>query len=208
MMRFAKRCGVLAGLAGLAAVLGGSGLFAQAPAATGELAPVPDGVVSLAITFDAAKSNLTSSHSFWLEGGSADFNVTLTHGLGLTASVGGLDTGNSGDGVPLKLGVLTFGPSYGLRTHLGKHPADLFVHGLVGSVKAFNGVFPAAGGATHGANSLAAKAGGGVDLTLSPHLSVRLFEVNWLRTELPNATTNVQNDLVLSAGIVFHAGKH
>jgi hypothetical protein len=39
------------------------------------------------------------------------------------------------------------------------------------------------------------------------HLSVRLIEVNWLRTQLPNSTTNIQNDLELGAGIVFHTAQ-
>jgi hypothetical protein len=50
---------------------------------------------------------------------------------------------------------------------------------------------------------LAAKVGGGLDLKLSHHVSVRLVEANWLRTQLPNSTTNVQNDVELGAGIVF-----
>jgi len=31
-----------------------------------------------------------------------------------------------------------------------------------------------------------------------------VIQADWLRTQLPNSTTNVQNDLHLGAGIVFH----
>jgi hypothetical protein len=40
-------------------------------------------------------------------------------------------------------------------------------------------------------------------MPLTHRLSVRAFEANWLRTELPNATTNVQNNLRLGAGILY-----
>jgi hypothetical protein len=64
--------------------------------------------------------------------------------------------------------------------------------------------FPATGGgAAASASGLAIQAGGGVDIGLSPHWAVRAGEVQWLRTELPNATTNVQNVLKVGAGIVF-----
>jgi hypothetical protein len=56
------------------------------------------------------------------------------------------------------------------------------------------------------ASSFAAKVGGGLDLKVSHHVSIRLVEANWLRTQLPNATANVQNDLELGGGIVFHTG--
>ena len=44
---------------------------------------------------------------------------------------------------------------------------------------------------------------GGMNVPLSGHLAVRAFEADWLRTQLPNATTNVQNNLRLGAGLVF-----
>ena len=52
---------------------------------------------------------------------------------------------------------------------------------------------------------LAYMAGGGLTLRLQPHLSLRAFEANWLRTQLPNSTTNVQNNLRLGAGVVVQS---
>jgi hypothetical protein len=40
---------------------------------------------------------------------------------------------------------------------------------------------------------------------LTRHVSLRVIQANWLRTQMPNATTNVQNNLLLRAGVVFHA---
>jgi len=160
-------------------------------------------VLSLALTFDSAGANITTSNSFWLTGGSAELNASLVRGFGLTASITGLHTGNSGSGVPVNLIIETFGPSYSLQSRFGKIPATFFVHGLLGEANGFNGVYPKSTGPDTSANGLAAKVGGGLDLKLSHHVSVRLVEANWLRTQLPNSTTNVQNDVELGAGIVF-----
>jgi hypothetical protein len=50
------------------------------------------------------------------------------------------------------------------------------------------------------------QAGGGIDLGLSRHIALRLIEANWLRTQLPNGTTNGQNNLVLGTGVVMRFG--
>jgi hypothetical protein len=42
-----------------------------------------------------------------------------------------------------------------------------------------------------------------MNLALTPRLAVRLFEADWLRTELPNTGSNVQNDLQIGAGVVL-----
>jgi hypothetical protein len=44
--------------------------------------------------------------------------------------------------------------------------------------------------------------GGGMNIALSPRIALRAVQANWLRTQLPNATTNVQNNLDLGAGVV------
>lgn len=67
----------------------------------------------------------------------------------------------------------------------------------------FYGLYPAPGRALTSSNSFAVQTGGGVDVGISRHLAVRLFQADWLRTQLPNSTTNVQNNLRLAAGIVF-----
>jgi len=173
-------------------------------------APVPSenrGVFSLGLTFNMAGANITTSNSFWLTGGSAELNASLFRGFGLTASITGLHTGNSGGGTPVNLLVETIGPSYLLQASRGKHPATFFVHGLIGEANGFNGVYPKSTAPDSSANGLAAKVGGGIDLKVSHHVSVRLFEANWLRTQLPNSTTNIQNDVELGAGIVFRIAK-
>jgi hypothetical protein len=64
-------------------------------------------------------------------------------------------------------------------------------------------VFPSEQGAHANASSLALQMGGAADLTVARHLAIRLVQASWLRTQLPNATTNVQNNLLFGTGIVF-----
>jgi len=66
-----------------------------------------------------------------------------------------------------------------------------------------NSVFPNPGGANESANSLALYVGGGVNLRLKDHLALRALEADWLRTQMPNATTNVQNNLRVGAGLIY-----
>ena len=42
-----------------------------------------------------------------------------------------------------------------------------------------------------------------MNLPLSGRIGVRAFEADWLRTALPNSTTNVQNNLRLGVGFLF-----
>jgi hypothetical protein len=58
--------------------------------------------------------------------------------------------------------------------------------------------------------SFALQVGGSVDIGLSRHFALRVFQADWLRAQFPNADTNVQNNFrvaELSSG--FHkAGNH
>jgi peptidoglycan-associated lipoprotein len=47
-------------------------------------------------------------------------------------------------------------------------------------------------------------AGGGVDIGLSRHIALRLVQADYVRIQLPNSITNVQNNFRLGAGIILH----
>jgi hypothetical protein len=163
--------------------------------------------VDLAITYGAQRGNLTSGGSFWAEGGSAELTATFYHGLGLAANVTGTHAANiSSSGVGSTLVTATFGPTYTWavpRHRNSPRQGTFFGESLIGIANGLDSVFPAPSGAQSDASGLAAQIGGGADLDLSPHFAVRLFHADWLRTQLPNGTTNVQNTLQLDAGIVF-----
>ena len=163
--------------------------------------------VDLAITYSAQHGSLTSGESFWAQGGSAELTATFYHGLGMATNVTGTHAANiSSSGVGLTLVTATFGPTYtwALPQHRNS-PGQLRFLGesLIGIANGVGSVFPDPSGAQSDANGLALQIGGGTDLDLSTHFAVRLFHADWLRTQLPNGTTNVQNNLQLDAGIVF-----
>jgi hypothetical protein len=160
----------------------------------------------VALTYDAAYSGLTTGrNNFWMQGGSIEIAGTAWHGFGAAANVTGLHSGNTGKSVPLNLVIATFGPRYTWTAR--KQRMAIFGQGLVGEANGFRSLFPSPGAATDSANSLAVLAGGGVDLGLRQHLSLRLLQASWLRTQLPNANTGVQNNLLLGTGIVFRLGQ-
>ena len=168
--------------------------------------------VDLAVTYTEQYSNLVSTPTFWHGGGNIEASAQWYRGFGLAANIAGTQTGNAADsGVGLSLVTATFGPRYTFYHPMGtdrKRSLAIFGQGLVGSAWGFDSYFPSSTGATREAASLALQVGGGVDLGLTRHLGIRVLQADWLRTQLPNGTTNVQNTLRLGAGIVFRIPQH
>jgi hypothetical protein len=175
-------------------------LMAQARHAATKAASKDPSRCSVAFTYDPAHANTAGGQGFAMQGAGAQFQVRVWRGLGLMADFAGLHAGNiHSSGVGLDLTTYTFGPRYTWR--LGR--MSLYMQGLVGGAHGFNGLFPHTGGATTMANSVAALAGGGVDVALAHHVALRLVEADWLRTDLPNSTNSAQNTLRLGFGVVW-----
>jgi hypothetical protein len=153
-------------------------------------------------TYDSVLANLTTGNEFWMQGGSMQIQARLWHGLGVVADVGGLHTASVNDsGTGLDLITTTFGPRY-TWSPLPRRFA-FFGQVLAGEAHGMNSMFPSGAVFDSSGNSLALQIGGGINLPLTRHFSARALEANWLRTQLSNATTNVQNNLCLGAGIVY-----
>ncbi|HXB61569.1 MAG TPA: hypothetical protein VNU94_01805 [Acidobacteriaceae bacterium] len=169
----------------------------------------------VAITFDAEHSRVArpNGNGFWLKGGSADAAATFWKGLGLAANFTGERTDNAANGVALSKFAYMFGPRYTLDTakytdrYLDKHDMRLFGEALFGGVHGFDSIFPAASGVSSSANAFSMQLGGGVDVALAEGFSVRALEVDYVRTSLPNAGSNTQNDLRLAFGVSYRFGK-
>lgn len=174
-----------------ACVLARLGAWAEAPAS-------PD----LAITYDASRANIVPGNNFWMQGGSMQIHDQFWRGLGVVADVAGLHTGNvPGTGVGLSLVTATFGPRY--TWSFAHQHYSFFGQVLAGEANGFDSVFPTATGTENSAHGLALEVGGGMNVPLSGHLAIRAFEADWLRTQLPNGSTGVQNSLRVGAGFVF-----
>jgi hypothetical protein len=94
----------------------------------------------------------------------------------------------------------TFGPRY--RWSPARRRYAFFGQALAGEANGFNSIFPGATAPASSANSVALEIGGGLDLPIKHRLALRAFEADWLRTDLPNSDTNVQNNVRLTAGVV------
>jgi hypothetical protein len=171
-------------------------------------APRPaEGSLDVAITYDALRANATTTRNFWMQGGSVQLHGQFWHGVGVVADVSGQQTANiSGSGVGLDLVTATFGPRYTWTKPHSRYA--VFGQALGGEAFAFNSVFPSGSNVVSDANSLAIKLGGGINYSLSHRFALRAIEANWLRTQTPNATTSVQNNLALGAGIVYRLPSH
>jgi hypothetical protein len=178
-------------------------LTAQSANAANALAQAaPKYNLDVSFSYNATLADAITSSSFWMQGGSAEVHGRFYRGLGAVADVTGMHTAGIGSSsVGLDLVTATFGPRYTWSPAHRRYA--LFGQALVGKAFGFNSVFPAASGATASQNSLAVNLGGGMNVVLTPHLALRAFEADWLRTQLPNSTTNAQNNLRLGAGIVF-----
>jgi hypothetical protein len=156
--------------------------------------------LEVALLFDANLSGLsTGANHFWMQGGDIQVNSAISHGLGVTAEVSGTHTGNTGQSVPLSFVTVTLGPRYTWRR--GK--VEVFGEALLGEAHGFSSVFPADGGVVSSGDSFALRFQGGLNFRLSPHLILRPIQVGWLRTQLPNAASNLQNSVSVASGLAF-----
>jgi len=74
---------------------------------------------------------------------------------------------------------------------------------LLGAVHGFDSVFPGSSGTT--ANSFAWEMGAGVEYRIDHSFSVRILEMDYLRTSLPNNTSSGwQNHLKFVSGVIYH----
>lgn len=157
--------------------------------------------LEIAVTYDATHSMQASGSPLWMQGGTVQMHGQFYRGWGVVADISDAHIANiHGTGVGLDLVTATFGPRY---TWMPAHTRySLFTQALGGEAWGMNSVFPHPGGATTTDNSLAVKAGGGLNVCLTAHIALRAIEVDYLRTQFPNSTSNVQNSLRVAAGVV------
>lgn len=143
-----------------------------------------------------------SCDCFSLTGGDLSVSLRLLPRLSGVADVS-LDHASDvlGSGSSLTLSSYMAGPRFRLLRswNHGAHAPDLFAQILLGSAHAGGG----AAGAGDRTNVFVARAGGGVDVKLAGGLAVRLFQVDYYLTDFANSTNNHQNNLLLSAGLVY-----
>jgi hypothetical protein len=163
----------------------------------------------LAMTYITGESKVTPSGggSFWLQGGGIDAGLTFYRGLGWAGNLS-IDHGSKiAPDFSLKETDIITGPRY--TFHAGsKHKCRLFIEALAGVARASDPLFPTSKGLTDKANAFAWQAGGGLDISIRKHLSVRAFEADYVRTYLPNNGNNTQDRIRLAFGVSYHISSH
>ncbi len=164
--------------------------------------PAPKHELDLAVTYLSERSNITPGNFFWRQGGTFELSAEVYRGLGIAVNIAGAEANNiQGTGIGLDTLTTTVGPRYTWHQRSGR--LSVFGQGLVGESHGWNSFFPQSGGAVSTADVLALQVGGGVDVRVGHHLALRPIQADWIRTQFPNATTNVQNNLRLGAGVVL-----
>jgi hypothetical protein len=168
--------------------------------------------IDIAATFTAEHAKISPSDCgcFWLQGGSGEANVYLFRGLSAAVELTGSHVGNITPGVDVSQIAVMGGPHYTFgtwrwtdRVFGTRHRTSFFGEALFGGVHALDGVYPSSTGLKTTATAFSMQAGGGFNVRLARSLGLRLFEVDYVRTSLPNGTTDSQHDLRLAAGISY-----
>ena len=191
--------------------------------------PVRHATFAVTYSAEASKKASISNSGFWLNGAGFDGAATFKHGLGLAANLTLVHARDSVSNTSTGKTTIVFGPRYtkdikwprngagnstGNTTPKGKWlhkedwfkkmpPSQIFAEALFGIAHGFDGAYPEGGTIATSANSSALQLGVGVDVTLWKNFGARLFELDYVRTGLPNGYANNQNDLRLSFGVNY-----
>ena len=164
-----------------------------------------------AATFDIERAKIANSDCscFWLRGGSGEVAVRFYPAWSLVGSFAGSHASNVQPGTDVGRLTWLIGPRFrvdGSRFTgpiASGHGSHLFGQFLAGGTHGFDGVFPTRSGVAPSANSYALEAGGGLEISQARGFNLRAFEIDYVRTALPNSATNTQNDLRLAFGLAY-----
>jgi hypothetical protein len=182
----------------LAAVL----LFVALNAAPALWAQDDSSKLELSGSYDYIRFNINSnvnglppSLTFNGNGGGGELVYNVNHWLGVLGDVSGIWATN-----PTRQGAAIpylFGP----RASFRRGAVTPFVQVLLGGVATSSGI-EQFGWQSHFAMS----AGGGIDVKVSKHFSIRPVQAEYFLTKIPDGLNNRQNNFRFSAGIVFRFG--
>lgn len=164
---------------------------------------------TVGVRYSAQISNAPAGNCgcFSLQGGAVDASWNLAKlgkkrsaALGLAADFG-MERTASVNGAPYGLTLTTF--AAGPRITVPVKKLQPFVQALFGVAHGSNTQFPSGNSLIPSASSFDLDLGGAVDYPLNKLASVRLLQLDFERTDLPNITNNWQNSLRVGAGITL-----
>jgi len=170
--------------------------------------------------FRAVPMSSSGNRIAWLSGGSTSLAFNANRYLGLVMDFGGYHANRFGPDAPPSGGAVdasgnVFSYMAGPRLSFRHDRFTPFVQALFGAVHASDVTLDGCSGVgctpLPSENAFTMTAGGGLDVTLSPHIALRLFQAEYAMTRFRDPTsiagnTGTQNDMRLSVGIVFRFG--
>ena len=163
----------------------------------------------LALTYSYLRSNAPAGGCgcFSLNGGSASLALPIrSSALAIAGEVTSTTaSGISADRYDLAITAYSAGVRY--SPPLPRARWQPFGQMLVGVAHSEGSLIHAQlGGGIYGASAFAASIGGGLDLRIRRHFSVRPIQAEYLATTFNNNSNNHQNILKMDAGVVFRFG--
>lgn len=134
-------------------------------------------------------------------GGSGSVAVNLNDWFGITSDFGGNHRSAGGGGcgecsVGSNFVSYLFGPKFAYRQNRSFTP---YAQALFGGAHQTIHI----GGNSNSSDGFAMAIGGGLDINTSPHLAIRIAQVDYLLTKFNDGLNNRQNNVRVSTGIVF-----
>jgi len=198
--RIALRSGVV--LRGVVVMLGVCAALGATPARAQNAPPKIDVTAGYSYMYGNV---VVSGQGINLNGASGSVAYNFNRWVGAVFDLGTEYNGSVG-GNGRSLGVTTylFGPRFSWRKNEKFTPFGqvLFGGGHAGGTLYTGGANPLGT-----QNSFALTAGGGLDWNVRPMIGVRVFQVEYLRTQFNNGVNFNQNNFRFTAGVVFHFGK-
>jgi opacity protein-like surface antigen len=204
-----------------AAPMAAASAAAAMPYTNGANIGTPRVEIFLGYSYLRAVPTLAAGNRFvWLNGGSTSIAFNFNRYLGLVGDFGGYADSQlrlNGAATPAKVAdssgsayTYLFGPRLSFRQHERITP---FVQVLFGGVHASDVTLSGCSGAgctpLPSENKFAMTAGGGLDVRVHRHIAIRVIQAEYLMTKFDDSSTGQsgsQNDVRLSAGIVFRFG--
>lgn len=157
--------------------------------------------LAVTFTYNPVFTRTVGGGSVVLEGGGVQLSSQIGKGgASLVADFSGAHAASLNNStIATSLITITGGGRYTFQNPYTSR--SYYVQALAGDGIGFGGTFPSSGRTKTSAQGLAVLAGGGMDIFWSPLLSFRVIEADWLRTSLPNSSSNMQNDFRIGAGV-------
>jgi opacity protein-like surface antigen len=139
---------------------------------------------------------------FNFNGGSGSVAYNFTPVVGVVGDFGPYH--NNISGVSTTQFTYLFGPQF---TYRGNEHVSPFFHVLLGGAHDSSSFSSGTtSSSSSSGNAFAIAMGGGLDAKVSPHIAIRVAQVDYLLTKFQDDQDNRQNNVRISAGIVFRWG--